>query len=96
MRGEYLWQNCNVFVRLRKISFVERRLVFQMEDQVACYPSFLQFNKLQIDTLTNQQTQNEKLVRKIGQSLEFEQIKDYSPEDDYRHINWKASAKKAS
>jgi len=94
MRGEYLWQNCNVFVRLRKISFVERRLVFQMEDQVACYPSFLQFNKLQIDALTNQQTQNEKLVRKIGQSLEFEQIKDYSPEDDYRHINWKASAKK--
>ncbi len=26
--------------------------------------------------------------------FEFEQIKDYSPEDDYRHINWKASAKK--
>lgn len=94
VRGEYTWKGSNVFVRLRKFSLVERRINFEIEDSVPCYPSFLQFNKLQIDALTNQQSQNEKLVRKIGQSLEFEQIKDYTPEDDYRHINWKASAKK--
>jgi uncharacterized protein (DUF58 family) len=36
---------------------------------------------------------NSTTIRKIGQSLEFEQIKNYVSGDNYRHINWKASAK---
>ncbi|MFN8247213.1 MAG: DUF58 domain-containing protein [Ferruginibacter sp.] len=33
-------------------------------------------------------------VRKIGQSMEFEQIKEYVTGDDIRTINWKATARK--
>ena len=33
-------------------------------------------------------------MRKIGQSMEFEQIKDYVTGDDVRTLNWKATARK--
>jgi len=35
-----------------------------------------------------------KKIRKIGNTLEFEQIKEYVSGDDVRNINWKATAKK--
>ena len=35
-----------------------------------------------------------KRIRKLGHSMEFEQIKEYVRGDDYRTINWKATARK--
>ena len=35
-------------------------------------------------------------MRKLGSSLEFEQIKEYVPGDDYRTINWQATARRNS
>jgi uncharacterized protein (DUF58 family) len=35
-----------------------------------------------------------KKIRRLGHSLEFEQIKNYVAGDDYRSVNWKASARK--
>ena len=35
-----------------------------------------------------------KRVRKLGHSMEFEQIKEYVRGDDFRTINWKATARK--
>jgi uncharacterized protein (DUF58 family) len=32
-------------------------------------------------------------VRKLGHTTEFEQIKEYVRGDDYRTINWKATAR---
>ncbi len=94
-RGIYLWQNCILLIRLFKYSLVSRKIIFEMHQETACYPSFEQFKKIPLKATVNNFKENnsENFVRKIGQSLEFEQIKDYSPEDDYRHINWKASAK---
>ena len=34
-------------------------------------------------------------IRVAGQGTEFEQLRDYSPDDDYRRINWKATAKRS-
>jgi uncharacterized protein (DUF58 family) len=36
-----------------------------------------------------------KRTRKLGHSMEFEQIKEYVRGDDYRTINWKATARKS-
>ena len=36
-----------------------------------------------------------KRVRRLGHSMEFEQIKDYVRGDDYRTVNWKATARKS-
>jgi uncharacterized protein (DUF58 family) len=35
-----------------------------------------------------------KRIRKLGHSLEFEQIKEYVIGDDLRSLNWKATARK--
>jgi uncharacterized protein (DUF58 family) len=35
-----------------------------------------------------------KKVRRLGHSMEFEQIKEYVQGDDYRTLNWKATARK--
>jgi uncharacterized protein (DUF58 family) len=35
-----------------------------------------------------------KKIRRIGHSMEFEQIKEYVQGDDYRTLNWKATARK--
>ena len=44
---------------------------------------------------TNQLKQyGNKKIRKIGQQLEPDQIKDYVKGDDYRIINWKATARR--
>jgi uncharacterized protein (DUF58 family) len=37
-----------------------------------------------------------KKIRRIGHSMEFEQIKEYVQGDDYRTLNWKATARKGA
>jgi uncharacterized protein (DUF58 family) len=51
--------------------------------------------KYQLLAATNKLTEiGVKQVRRIGHSLEFEQIKEYVPGDDYRTVNWKASSRR--
>ncbi len=93
-RGIYTWQNTYMLVRLSLLGLVARKLTFEAEVSVGCYPSFEQFKKLPIKALIHSHSDaNNVHIRKIGQSLEFEQIKNYVIGDNYRHINWKASAK---
>jgi uncharacterized protein (DUF58 family) len=95
IRGLYEWNYCHVLSRLSEFSLVYRKDSFDLHQEISCYPSFDQFNKLPIKAMVSQfNDSSEKVIRKIGQSLEFEQIKEYANGDDYRHINWKASAKR--
>jgi uncharacterized protein (DUF58 family) len=43
---------------------------------------------------THLQQSGVKRIRKLGHSMEFEQIKEYVRGDDYRTINWKATARR--
>jgi uncharacterized protein (DUF58 family) len=74
---------------------VMRRQSITAAKTVSVYPSFTQLRSQQIvsHTATNNDTGNQR-KRKIGQSMEFEQIKDYVTGDDIRTINWKATARK--
>lgn len=93
-RGIYTWQNTSILCSVSFLGFVARKMIFEEMASVSCYPSFEQFKKLPLDALINTFSEtNTTHIRKIGQSLEFEQIKDYVSGDNYRHINWKASAK---
>ncbi|RYU96836.1 DUF58 domain-containing protein [Emticicia agri] len=93
-RGIYTWQNTNILCSVSFLGFVARKMTFEELSSISCYPSFEQFKKLPINALTNSFSETSTTnIRKIGQSLEFEQIKDYVNGDNYRHINWKASAK---
>lgn len=93
-RGEYLFGNIHLFVS-SLLGLVCRRFTTDAHETVRVYPSFMQLHKYEL--LSNATLQNENgstRMRKIGQSMEFEQIKEYVTGDDIRTLNWKASARK--
>ena len=94
-RGEYYFGNIHLFVT-SPLGFVCRRFTSEATEAVNVYPAFMQLYKYEL--LSNAIIQNEsgtRRMRKIGQSMEFEQIKEYVTGDDIRTLNWKASARKA-
>lgn len=91
-RGEYRFGKCNVLVT--DLGFLSRRFRLEEDKILACYPSFIQLKKYSLLATTNRLTAvGVKKIRRIGTTLEFELIKEYVPGDDYRFINWKATAK---
>ncbi len=94
-RGEYHFGKTNVFVTNR-IGLLNRRYSFnQTRAMVPVYPSFLNIRKFEFLAISNRLTEaGIKRIRRIGQHSEFDQIRAYVIGDDYRTINWKATAKK--
>lgn len=95
-RGEYHFGNLNIYAST-KIGLVAKRFRFENEAMVPTYPSFKQLRKFELLNINHSlQEYGIKKTRRIGHTMEFEQIKDYVLGDDLRTINWKATAKKNS
>jgi uncharacterized protein (DUF58 family) len=93
-RGEYYFGNLNVYAS-SPIGLVTRRFQFGKDAMVPNYPSFLQLRKYMLMAFSNKLLEyGLKKIRRIGHTMEFEQIKDYVTGDDIRNINWKATAKR--
>ncbi|WP_411768053.1 DUF58 domain-containing protein [Winogradskyella sp. A3E31] len=93
-RGEYFFGCLNVYIN-SPIELVTRRLQFDKDAMVPNYPSFLQLRKYMLLAFSNKLFEyGLKKIRRIGHTMEFEQIKDYVTGDDIRNINWKATAKR--
>jgi uncharacterized protein (DUF58 family) len=93
-RGEYEFGNILVYVR-SPIRLISRRYAFEQTEILPVYPSFLQMRKYELMAISNRLSEvGIKKIRRLGHSMEFEQIKSYVPGDDYRSLNWKASASK--
>jgi len=93
-RGQYVFDNINVYVHA-PLQLVKRRYTFFAEEIVKVYPSYIQMRRYQLLAVSNRlQEVGVKRVRRLGHSMEFEQIKEYVRGDDYRTINWKATARK--
>jgi len=93
-RGEYSYGNINLFVK-GPLQLAKRRFVFPAAQTVKVYPSYVQMRRYHLLAVSNRlQEAGVKRVRRLGHSMEFEQIKEYVLGDDYRTINWKATARK--
>lgn len=94
-RGEYRFGKLNIFIS-SPFMFLKRRLVFDEDQSVKVYPSFIQMRQFDFMAIDNRLRQpGLKKIRRIGHTQEFEQIKEYVIGDDVRSINWKATAKQA-
>lgn len=94
-RGEYVFGNLNLYAS-SAIGLVKRRYTFNNKQLVKVYPSFIQMKKYDFLAIDNRLLQiGLKKIRKIGHTMEFEQIKEYVVGDDVRTVNWKATAKHA-
>ena len=95
-RGEYNFGKTNLFVA-SPFGFVKRRFSFEGEKIIPVYPSYIQMKKYKLMAISDRLTEaGVKRIRRIGHSMEFEHIKEYVRGDDYRTINWKATARKAN
>lgn len=94
-RGVYGFGRIRVFVRT-PLGMVERRYTQGEAKDVRVYPSYLMLRQYELLAMSNNLTElGIKKIRRAGNNTEFEQIKDYVVGDEYRAINWKASARRA-
>ncbi|WP_163396060.1 DUF58 domain-containing protein [Flavobacterium limi] len=93
-RGEYYFGNLNIYVS-SPLKLISRRFTFDKDKMVPTYPSYIQLRKYDLLAFSNNLFQyGIKKIRRIGHTMEFEQIKEYVQGDDLRTLNWKATAKK--
>lgn len=93
-RGVYEFGQVQVYAAT-SYHFFSRRFREGKPVSVPVYPSYLQMRKYRLMAMSNRLSESGlKKVRKLGHSLEFDQIKEYVTGDDYRTINWKATARK--
>jgi uncharacterized protein (DUF58 family) len=93
-RGEYTFGK----VFARRNSFLGLwvfEYTFNLDTQTKVYPNVQMVKKY--DLLSRRQMLNllgVKPTRMYGQGTEFEMLRDYQPDDEYRAIDWKATSKK--
>ncbi|MGB1517760.1 MAG: DUF58 domain-containing protein, partial [Crocinitomicaceae bacterium] len=93
-RGEFIFGN--VHLRIRSIFFlVFRKIEIPLEQRVRVYPSVKEMKKYELLVFKQQRTSTGiKRIRRLGNTSEFEQIKNYVQGDEIRKINWKATSRK--
>jgi len=93
-RGEYEFGYVSVFVQT-PLNLLKRRFRFEEPRITAVYPSFLQMRQYALLAVANRLSEvGVKRIRKVGHSMEFDQVRSYVPGDDRRSVNWKASARR--
>lgn len=94
-RGEYDFGMIRLYVQ-SPLGLISRRINVEAQKTLPVYPSFLKLRQYELMAVSNRLTDiGIKKIRRIGHSTEFDQVKSYVPGDDYRTINWKASARKS-
>lgn len=95
-RGEYVFGRVLVLAT-GVLRLVTRKFALGAEEVIPVYPSFIQMRKYELLAVSNRLSEaGVKRIRRLGQSTEFEQIKEYVQGDDYRTVNWKATARKSN
>ncbi len=93
-RGEYEFGISRLYVQ-SPLGLIIRRFNIGAEKMVPVYPSFLKLRQYELMAISNRLTDiGIKKMRRIGHSMEFDQVKNYVAGDDYRTVNWKATARK--
>jgi len=94
VRGEYTFGAIN----LRYVSTLgtfRRQAAYEATETVRVYPNVLDVRKY--DLLARKGLLMElglRHVRSTGTGSEFERLRDYTPDDEFRRVNWKATARR--
>lgn len=93
-RGVYDFGLTRLYVQ-SPLALLSRRFNVGADKSVPVYPSFLKLRQYELMAISNHLTDiGIKKMRRIGHSMEFDQVKNYVAGDDYRTVNWKATARK--
>lgn len=66
-----------------------------VETVVKVYPDMKQLSEYAILARTNRLSlMGVRRTRKVGQDHDFERLRDYTPDDNYKHIDWRSTARR--
>ena len=85
-----------VYVRVRsRLGFWQTLLRYDVESIVHVYPDMQQLAEYAVLARTNRLSlMGVRRTRRIGQDNEFERLRDYTLDDNYKHIDWRATARR--
>lgn len=93
-RGEFQLEN--VYARLYSIGGFWCRLHrFSCPSPLHVYPNIKQVSEYALLARTNRLSQlGVRRTRKLGQDSDFERLRDYEQDDNYRHIDWRTTGRR--
>ncbi len=92
-RGDFKFESINVRAKSR-MGFMIVQRVFAMPEDVRVIPSIKAITKYNLLTRHPFGTSGEQRLRHKGRSTSFRELRDYTPGDEYRSIDWKATARR--
>ena len=95
-RGAYTFGLLNVYAAT-PLGLVLRRFRAAGGGEATVYPSIVQMERYAFLAASDRLEEvGVKRVRRLGHTLEFDQIRPYVPGDDRRAVNWKATARRST
>jgi len=94
-RGDFRFGD--VYVRLRgQLGIITRQIKYPMHKDVKVYPNILDMRRYEIGLKRPRVAQSGQRVTQLhGRGTDFESLRDYMPDDEFRSIDWKASARRS-
>jgi uncharacterized protein (DUF58 family) len=93
-RGDYRFGDLNLRWR-GPLGLVVRQGRFQAAAPVKVYPNLLDVRRYDLLLQRNRlQEMGLRHARRYGEGTEFERLREYLPDDEYRRIDWKATARR--
>jgi uncharacterized protein (DUF58 family) len=85
-----------IYLRVRsQLGFWQRYLTYEAESSIHVYPDMQQLSQYAILARTNRLSLvGVRRTRKIGTDNEFERLRDYTLDDNYKHIEWRTTARR--
>jgi len=94
-RGDFTFGN--IYVRLfGPFRFLTQQIRYSVEKHVKVYPNLLDMRRYEIGLKRERAIQpGQRIVRAHGRGTDFESLRDYFPDDEFRSVDWKASARRS-
>lgn len=94
-RGAFSLEKC--FLRVRsKLGLWNRFLKYPVQSTLHVYPDMKQLAEYAILARTNRLSlMGVRRTRKVGTDNEFERLRDYTLDDNYKHIEWRTTARRS-
>ncbi len=93
-RGSF--EMANVYLRVQsRLGLWQRFFDYDCKATVNVYPDMQQLSKYAVLARTNRLSLiGVRRTRRVGQDNDFERLRDYTPDDNYKHIDWRSTARR--
>ncbi|NUM79441.1 DUF58 domain-containing protein [bacterium] len=93
-RGDYFFHQLNIACDGPIFGLIRRILVYQIGQSVKVYPNYKEIKKFELMSMRGKLAEiGMRPVKQYGLGTEFESLREYNPDDEYRRIDWNASAR---